>query len=62
MQILRVPTFGFGIGEAGYYGRRHFVIAGWWIILWGQMTDEEIWAYDDRSDGDHPQATDGGME
>lgn len=46
MQIIRVPAWGLYYGGAEYFGRRHFVHIGLFVILWGQMTPDEIEAWD----------------
>jgi hypothetical protein len=46
MQVLRTPGWGFSYGPAQYYGRRHSVQVGPFWILWGQMTDAELEAWD----------------
>lgn len=46
MQVIRVPGWGLGYGDACYWGRRHCLEIGPFMILWGQMTDTEIEAWD----------------
>lgn len=40
MQIMRVG-FGFTYLPARYWGWRHCLHVGWWLILWGQLADGE---------------------
>lgn len=46
MQVMQVPVWGFDYCEACYYGRRHSLHIGPFLILWGQMTDAELEAWD----------------
>lgn len=46
MQIIRVPAWGFDYMGAEYFGRRHSVHIGPFLIFWGQMSPEEIEAWD----------------
>ena len=48
MQIVRVPGFGLSYDRAEYYGRRHCVHVGWWLIFWSQMTEAELQDWYDR--------------
>lgn len=43
MIILRVPYWGFNYMQpGGYWGWRHIVTIGPWLIFWGRMTDREL--------------------
>lgn len=46
MQVIRLPGWGLDYCEASYYGRRHSVHVGPFLILWGQMTEMELQAWD----------------
>ena len=42
IQILRVPGWGLSYARAAYYGRRHSLHIGPFLIFWGQMTEAEL--------------------
>jgi len=43
--VVRVPGWGFDYCEARYYGWRHSLHVGPWLIFWGAMTEDEIREY-----------------
>jgi hypothetical protein len=36
MIAIRIPYGGFTYAGAGYYGYRHGIVLGWWLIMWGK--------------------------
>lgn len=47
MQIVRVPGWSWpSYSGAEYFGRRHSLMIGPFLILYGQMTDAEIMRWD----------------
>ncbi len=46
MTVVRVPGWGFDYSEAHYYGWRHSLHIGPWLIFWGKMTEAELQADD----------------
>jgi hypothetical protein len=48
MQVMRIPGWEWwpDYETAEYYGRRHSLAIGCWLIFWGQMTDADIEAWE----------------
>ncbi len=36
MQILHLSTLGLSYHPAAYYGWRHALHVGWWLVFWGK--------------------------
>lgn len=51
MTIVLVLSWGFNYSEARYYGWRHSVHVGRFIMFWGYMTPAELVAYDEQRMG-----------
>ena len=50
MQIMRLPGWGLSYCDAGYYGWRHSLHIGPFLIFWRKLTPIEIWARGDGGD------------
>jgi hypothetical protein len=58
MRVLRLPVFGWlEYTEARYYGWRHCLHVGYWLLCWGDMTGAEIDAYESARRAPQQEAT-----
>lgn len=52
MTAVRVRDWGFNYSEARFYGWRHSVHIGPWLIFWGRMSAQELRAALDAKDSE----------